>query len=135
MKAHEAFPSKYIKTEDLEGREITATIERVEIEVIKNDEGESNKPVVYFKNKSRGMVLNLTNFNSIADLCGQDSDEWSGKKISLYPTKTQLGSKTVPCIRIKPANGPAANQLRAPVKQSENPAAFVADSIDDDIPF
>lgn len=134
MKAHEAFPSKYIKTDDLEGRNVTVTIERVISETIKKDDGTTEeKRVVYFRNSSRGMVLNQTNWNAIADICGKDDDdEWSGVKIVLYPSKTQFGAKVVPCIRII---GPAQNaalpmkQLKTVVQESENPA------LDDDIPF
>ncbi len=138
MKAHEAFPSKYIKTEDLEGKSVPVTIERVITETIKRDDGATEeKRIVYFRGGQRGMVLNQTNWNAIADISGKDDDDdWPGTKVVLYPTKTQFGSKTVPCIRIM---GPAQNsalsktQLKPVVQavENENPA----DGLDDDIPF
>lgn len=138
MKAHEAFPSKYIKTEDLEGKTLNVTIERVITETIKKDDGSTEeKRIVYFKGAQRGMVLNQTNWNAIADISGQqDDDDWPGTKIMLYPTKTQFGAKIVPCIRIM---GPAQNaalpkaQLKtvAQAIENENPAA----DMDDEIPF
>lgn len=138
MKAHEAFPSKYIKTEDLEGKTVAVTIERVITETIKKDDGSTEeKRIVYFRGAHRGLVLNQTNWNAIADISGQeDDDNWAGCKIVLYPTKTQFGAKVVPCIRIM---GPTQNAAppKAQIKTvlqgvpSENPVS----DLDDEIPF
>lgn len=138
MKAHEAFPSKYLKTEDLEGKQVTVTIERVIVETLKGQDGEpdQHKPVIYFQKASRGMVLNRVNWQAIADLYGDDSDDWVDKKIILFPTKTQFGTKLVPCVRVKPPGGLQQTVRTAlkPVSQvveNEDPAA----DMDDDIPF
>ena len=45
----------------------------------------------------------MTNFDAVADICGADTDGWPGCQIELYPSKTQMGGKTVDCIRVRAA--------------------------------
>ena len=61
MKANDVFPGKYLKASDLNGHEPVVTIDRVEME----DVGDGRKPVVYFKGKEKGLVMNKTNFSTI----------------------------------------------------------------------
>jgi hypothetical protein len=70
--------------------------------------------------------LNMTNFDAVADICGDDTEFWPGQKIELYPTTTQMGGKTVDCVRIRrPRELPLA-----PPKRVKPEAEF-----DDEIPF
>lgn len=121
MNINSAFPSNYLKAADLQGRRIAVTIDRVVME----DIGGEHKPVVFFQGKDRGMVLNKTNAQMIAELAGaEETDEWSGVKIVLYPTKTDFQGKRVDAIRVNAA-------VAAPVVK---PAPVV--SVDEDsIPF
>ncbi len=131
MKKNEAFPSKYIKTEDLEGRDWTLTIERVIKEVIKGDDGaEKEKAVLYFRGSHRGWVLNGINWDSIAGLHGDDSEDWTGKKVIVHPDKTSFGNKVVPCIRVRTGKPIPKHQKQA-MEMTENPA----EDMDEDIPF
>jgi hypothetical protein len=48
------------------------------------------------------MVLNKTNARTIRRHHGNEMDEWSGKKITLFrSTCDAFGKKNVPCIRVK----------------------------------
>ncbi len=65
MKISKAFPSKYLKTSDLpEGQDVRVVIDDVRLELMEQT-GEE-KPVVYFRGKDAGLVLNVTNANAIA---------------------------------------------------------------------
>ncbi len=97
------YDKAYIYSYDLEGRDITVTIERVTGGTLVGTGGTKNKkPVVFFKGTEKGLALNITNARVIAGMYGGfDSDKWIGKRITLYPTTTTFGSQTVECIRIR----------------------------------
>ncbi len=99
MKANDVFPSKFMKVVDLNGKELTATISSVEKEQV----GEDLKPVVYFKGgKLKALVLNKTNFESIEEIAGSDeTDDWDGVKITLFPSTVRFNGQKVPCVRVK----------------------------------
>jgi hypothetical protein len=98
IKKSDAFPKKYLRVEDLDGRRITAVIDHVKLEEI----GDSKKAVVYWKNDAlKPLPLNVTNWSAIEEIAGtDDTDKWTGVKVVLYPSKTDFQGKRVPCIRI-----------------------------------
>ena len=100
-KRHDVFPSKYLQAADLRGKPVNVTIERAPLETLKNKNGEDLKTVLYFRGAKKALPLNRTNWDSCADLCGDDSDDWPGHQIQLYPTTTPFGADTVDCIRIR----------------------------------
>jgi hypothetical protein len=51
------------------------------------------------------MVMNKTNAKLIASHYGDDTDNWTGKEITLYPTTCQAFGETVPCIRVRGKKG------------------------------
>ncbi len=99
MKKSDVFPSKYFKVADLNGGDLEATISSVEWEQVGDDE----KAVAYFKgNKAKPLPLNKTNFESIEAITGDDeTDNWTGSKIVLYPTTIRFNGVLTPCVRIK----------------------------------
>jgi hypothetical protein len=105
----DSFPSKYFKADDLKGRRLALTIEKVVDETLGTGRDAREKPVVYFTTHTKGLVLNKTNADIIALVAGsEDFDEWTRTKIVLYPTTTRdpKGAK-VACIRVvEPGNGP-----------------------------
>lgn len=99
MKLAEAFPSDYLKCEDLNKRKRNLTIASVTMEKIGKDK--ENKLVVWFDNEDKGLILNKTNANMIAFLLDtDDTDDWEGQMITIKPSTTEFGGKTVPCIRV-----------------------------------
>lgn len=141
MRINDAFPSKYLAAADLNGKTITVTIDTIQMEEV----GEDHKPVVYFRGAKKGMVLNKTNASTISRMHGQDTDDWIGKRISIWPTQTDFRGDTVPCIRvvIDESGGrqaaPSDGQQKAPVAETEEAIAQQEQSQgavpDDDIPF
>jgi len=129
MNIDKAFPSNYLKASDLGEAQPVVIIDRVEIEAIGRDK--EMKPVVYFKGKEKGIVLNKTNSNKIVALTGsRDTDEWIGCKIRIFATETEFGGETVECIRVKAAGGEKAKPKPAPEPEPDE-----LDTIDPDIPF
>lgn len=104
MKLNDAFPSNYLKSEDFtEGEEKDVVIAKVILEKMTNrDSKEENKPVLHFSNTDKQMVVNATNWKRIAQITGEeDSDNWAGKKITLYTEIVDAFGEMKPAIRVK----------------------------------
>ena len=97
MNIKKSFPSRWLKASDLNGRAVKVEIDKV----IDEDIGGEDKPVLYFAGKEKGVVLNKTNADVLADAFGDETDEWAGSKVELYPAKTQFQGKLVDCIRVR----------------------------------
>ena len=66
--------------------------------------------MAHFVNVPKGLVLNMINSETIAEICGTDDYEaWPGHTITLFPTKTEFQGKRVPCLRVRE---PAAQAIR-----------------------
>jgi hypothetical protein len=85
------------------GQEMTLTIDRVVSEKIKGEKGKIDiKPVIYFKEQIKPMILNNTNCMTIEFLTGSDlPDDWAGHKITIYGTPVKMGTETVEALRIR----------------------------------
>lgn len=117
MNINGAFPSSYLKAADLQGRRVIVAIDKVVME----DIGGEHKPVVKFQGKDRGIVLNKTNAAMIAEIAGSDeTDDWKGVKVTLYPTKTDFQGKRVDCIRVDYVEN-GAKRPPAPVEDDSVP--------------
>lgn len=93
----------YIFAFDLNGKDVTVTIARVEAGTLNGSSGrKAKKPVVYFEGKEKGLALNATNCKTVAKLYGNYTEKWIGKQITIYPTTTEMAGETVECIRVRP---------------------------------
>ena len=107
MNINNVFPSKYLKAADLQGREFTLRIASIRMEDIGDDD---QKPVLYFENAKKGLVLNKTNANNCVVLYGAETDGWIGKPVTLYSAWVDFQGKSVEAIRIRPAPGVTMGQ-------------------------
>lgn len=101
MKVSQLFPSKFVKAADLGGRPVTLTIAKLVVEELGHGAEKERKPVLYFAKATKGLVLNRTNGMTIAGLYGDESDEWTGKRITIYPTKVRAFGAMQDCIRVR----------------------------------
>lgn len=125
------FPSKYLKAADLRERDVTVTIyrlvQRAKLEV-KNGKNQQ-RPIAYFEETKRaadrdgseekGMILNVTNCNTIARMYGPYPVDWVGKRITLYPTRAQMGGEEVDAIRVRPVPPPPVAAQPQPTEESK----------------
>jgi hypothetical protein len=139
MKMSEEFPSKFLKAADLQGREVKVIMQNVEREKL----GDDTKPVLYFKGKDRGVVLNKVNSNTIVDAYGDDTADWFDQPLILFSAMVEYAGKLGPAIRVRVptardnkqaprredpiSSGPIEPPRRAAVAQNED--------LDDSIPF
>jgi len=121
------FKSNYIAAHDLEGRDdVHATIREVrmdEVQVPQKDEAEI-KPVLYFQGGSKGFILNRTNGDTIAKLHGHDTDDWIGKRVTLFvESGVKAFGKKWDVIRVRDSVPPDQNgtaEDRTEVLQDES---------------
>ena len=137
MKIGAAFPSAYLKKEDLGDRHVAVTIERVEIEKVSDDE---EKPILYFRGHEKGIVLNRINSDAITEIVGTDeTDDWNGHRVVLYVDRNvQMKGKRVGGIRVMAP----PRQAQGPVQRPAPPPPPVVEDVtegfqatDDDVPF
>lgn len=123
MRLSDAFPSKYLREPDLKGRAVTVTIDRVEMEEV--GQKKERRLVCYFSSGiDKPLVINKTNGTKIASIAGtDDTDDWHGVRVTLYPSVTTMQGEEVACIRVKPAMAP---------KAAPKPEPLPLDSSDDD---
>ena len=111
MKIGSAFPSKNLKADDLQGREVKVTISGVDIEDVSGD-GEM-KPVLHFTGKDKGMVLNKTNYGRLQIFfddfkASDDSVALIGKEVILYSEPVSFQGKRGNGLRLKVPAKPQA---------------------------
>lgn len=112
MKRHEAYKGSFLKSQDLEG-DYTVTIKSCQMEAVGQGEDMEDKPVLAFDETDQKLILNQTNWDSIADLHGEDSDEWTGQQITLFvDPKVRFGNKVVPAIRVRNKIPPLAGRAQ-----------------------
>ncbi len=117
MKLDELFPRKYATGQDLHGRPVTLTISHLRTEKMVPTPGTPpvDKWVIFFKDAQKGVVLSKTLATQIARAVGSDdTEEWPGKRVTLFPETVNVAGQTRVAIR--------ARQAAAPV-QTSTPAA------------
>lgn len=107
------FPNDYVSAAEFAGKDYTLTIREVKIEGVQTDDGKESKPVLFFVETKKKLILNRTNSESIATMYGGAVEGWPGKRITLFPATTSAFGATVDCVRIRekvpPARGAASN--------------------------
>lgn len=134
MQLGSMYPSKYLKADDLPPEGMLVEIQSLEIEEIGRDK--SKKPVLYFADQTKGMVLNKTNAKAIGKLYGDDTDDWIGQSILLMSAQVDFQGDVVDAIRVRmpppKKKKPAADPISTgPMKRVLPRNA----DLDDDIPF
>lgn len=94
--------SPFMKGEDIdEGERIVVTIKTAE-EVTFPQSGDTT-PVLSFLETEQKLTLNKTRVKKCVELLGEDTDEWVGRKISLYQIDVNYNGKTMPGIAVAAA--------------------------------
>lgn len=116
MKLNDMFPRKYATGEDLQGRPVTLTIARLQSEKMTPTPGAApvEKWVIFFREAQKGVVLSKTLATQIARAVGSDdTDEWPGKRITLFPETVNVAGQTRVAIRARQAAAPAQTSTPA----------------------
>lgn len=117
MNIQTAYPSKNLKAADIEESEMVLTMKDVQMETVGQGKNAEDKPVLYFEETEKSLVLNKTNANAISQLYGPDTDGWGGKRIALFSTTVDFAGTPTLAIRVhlkKPGGAGAGS--KAPAK-------------------
>lgn len=117
MKLSECFPSNFLKSDDLQGKDVKLTIKSAAQEKVGNDV----RLVLSFAGTQKTMVVNKTNANRIAYLYGDETDDWTGKQIVITSEFVEYQGRTVKGLRVKPPGTP-----QPPRPATPQPAAMTA---------
>ena len=110
MNRNDLFPSRYFKASDLSGKPLAVVIEGAALEKLQDMKGGTvDKLVITFLKQQKKFVVNKTNFETIADAYGDETDDWAGKRLELYPTTARVGPRTVDAVRVR---APAAAAVK-----------------------
>ncbi len=112
MDINKSFTGDWLKAEQFT-TEQTFTIKHVAMERV----GEDDKPVVSFLEMTQGLVLNKTNASAIASMYGSETNHWTGKQVTLYPTQVDYAGKQVRAIRVRAPSAAAP----APTRPASSP--------------
>lgn len=107
MKVTDAFEGNYIDALCVTDKDAKLTIASVSApNTEKASDGKLiDRPIAYFKETTKGLILNKTNAKSIGLAHGNEMDDWKGKQVTLFATTTDaFGKKNVPCVRVRPMN-------------------------------
>jgi len=92
------FPSKYLNASVL-GKPTEAVIEALREEDVQTEDGLEKKPVLHLKGL-KPLILNVTNWKSIAKQFGDDSTKWPGKTIRLVVVEVDAFGEVKPAVRV-----------------------------------
>lgn len=98
------FPSRYIKSAEIAaaGRPIPLTIKRIEPRhELKSSGGKTElKPVVFFAETEKGVVLNKTNAGRLVEVLGKDPRKWLGGRVVFCVERVDGFGKMTDAIRV-----------------------------------
>lgn len=101
MKFHEMYPKDRIYAADFGGKPVTLTIKAVEMKALGEGAKQKTLPVWHFEETPKTFPAVKTNGVCARAMFGDDSDEWVGHKITLYPAEDTSGmSDDGLCIRV-----------------------------------
>lgn len=126
MNINSAFPSKYLKAADAEDGDLLLTIARVKMENVGAKGKDDMKPVVYFGEVEKGLVLNKTNAKMISKIAkSEDTDDWAGTKVRLIATEVEFQGDLVMSLRVRDAKkakaDPDSVDVEAPLTDDQIP--------------
>jgi hypothetical protein len=103
------YGSKYFSVADLKDGEPRFKVGKVEVAELREKNGATKKKyVVMFEGVEKGLVINKTNANKLADTYGKQPTKWIGQIVQLYSEDTTFGKG----VRVRPLRKPAT--LAAP---------------------
>lgn len=113
-KVSEMIVSKYLRKEDCED-DVTVTIRDCTLETMPGEEGEK-RWILHFRELPKGLVLNTTTIRVLEKTFGADSDDWNGKRATLYvDPNVSFRGQVVGGLRLRPIKAAIAKPVAVEV--------------------
>jgi hypothetical protein len=140
--------SRFLSAADL-AQEKKLRIKSVTVETVRQGSAQEQKPVLWFTNLSKGLVLNKTNNRTLRSALGDDMEKWANAIIVVFPTQTDFGGKLVGALRVRmpppkqatmgngQPTGPkeSLDSFAAAPEPKPEPKPTLKDDLDDEIGF
>jgi hypothetical protein len=118
--------SKFLRKEDFDEDQV-CTIKDCRLEDVGKENDQEQRWVLYFREREKGMVLNVTTIRVLEAAYGGDSDHWIGNKVMVYvDPNVSFGGKVVGGLRLRT---PKRQAVQQPKPEPKN------DEFSDEIPF
>ena len=125
MNISNVYPGKWLKAADLAGQVAVLEIADANMEELQTPDGKrQSRLVLRFADSPKAMVVNKTNLLAIGEFLGEETNDWVGQRIEVYPDRTDLGGKRVPCVRVR---APTVAEMNWPGWCSASPATIIAE--------
>lgn len=116
--------STFLKGTDIEGKEVTVTISKVELTEQERDGKKTPQLILSFEGKEKRLGLNVGNTERVIEIHGGETESWLGRQITLY---TEMVSnpqgQRVPGIKVmkqqSAVSTPEPYDLEAPTSHDE----------------
>ena len=106
------FPSNYLKASDFPQPRVL-TMRHLEMQKLADG---TEKPVLFFNEGAKGLVLNKTNATAIGSIYGEETNGWQGRPIELFNATVDFKGVPTPSIRCRM---PQQQQQYAPPPQQQ----------------
>ena len=110
--------SNYFRAEDIK-QDRKLRIKAVTQEIFERDGGKEKKLVLWFTNADQGLVLNKTNIRTLKGAYNDDTTDWIGKVIVVFPVMAEFRGKMTPALRVRI---PPPKQATTEVATAPSPA-------------
>lgn len=86
MHADLLHPTRFLKSAEFKGKDVTFTIADVVMEELeREDNSKERKGVVGFRETEKLLVINKTNAKCIIGMFGLETEAWKGKRVTFFP--------------------------------------------------
>ena len=97
---NDIYPSKWMRAADLKGASHRITIQDVDTGLIGEGDAAKQQIILELRGDWKPLGLNKTNAQAIAELFGEDTDDWIGQEVVVFPTRVDFSGKMVDAIRV-----------------------------------
>lgn len=79
-------PGRFIKSQEFKGEDVTYTIASITLEDFEDENKKvKTKGTIAFKEITKLWIINRTNSDCLKGMWGKETDNWIGKRVTLYP--------------------------------------------------
>lgn len=79
-------PSRFLKSQEFQGKDVTYTIKSIVLEELEDENAQKKvKGLMTFEETPKALVINRTNSDCIKGMFGRETNNWIGKRVTLFP--------------------------------------------------
>lgn len=129
------FSGQWMTTASFPPQGIRTTINEITEEEIGRGSDKKTKLVCWLKGQDKGWVLNKTNGTALAEIYGDETDDWAGKRVVLKLGKTLFEGKKVDSIMVDEEATKSASSASQAVSRKPAPVMTQEEADAAEVPF